>query len=110
MCGDNNGGNSSKEMQLMRESLDQQTLQTRQALAQLVMLRDQLITETNARIEAQVRDCGGANFFEMYIHSFNYQCFVGSLRPELSSCYSKIASCSSTWPRLAVSLRTIDQV
>lgn len=39
---------------MMRESLDQQTLQTRQALAQLVMLRDQLITETNARIEAQV--------------------------------------------------------
>lgn len=57
MCGENNGGgsaNSSKEMQLMRESLEQQTLQTRQALAQLVMLRDQLITETNARIEAQV--------------------------------------------------------
>lgn len=57
MCGDNNGGsggNSSKELQMMRESLDQQTLQTRQALAQLVMLRDQLITETNARIEAQV--------------------------------------------------------
>lgn len=44
-----------KEMQMLRESLDQQTLQTRQALAQLVVLRDQLITETNARVEAQVR-------------------------------------------------------
>lgn len=42
------------EMQRLRESLEQQTLQTRQAMAQLVMLRDQLITETNARIEAQV--------------------------------------------------------
>lgn len=41
-------------MQQLRESLEQQTLQTRQAMAQLVMLRDQLITETNARIEAQV--------------------------------------------------------
>lgn len=43
-----------KEMQQLRELLDQQTVQTRQALTQLVMLRDQLITETNARIEAQV--------------------------------------------------------
>lgn len=38
----------------MRESLEQQTLQTRQALAQLMLVREQLITETNARIEAQV--------------------------------------------------------
>lgn len=48
-----------KEMQMLRESLDQQTLQTRQALAQLVVLRDQLITETNARVEAQVRTSNG---------------------------------------------------
>lgn len=38
----------------MRDSLEQQTLQTRQALAQLMLVREQLITETNARIEAQV--------------------------------------------------------
>lgn len=45
---------SSNEMQQMRDSLEQQTLQTRQALAQLMLVREQLITETNARIEAQV--------------------------------------------------------
>lgn len=38
----------------MREQLEQQTIQTRQALAQLMLVREQLITETNARIEAQV--------------------------------------------------------
>lgn len=41
-------------MQQMREQLEQQALQTRQALAQLLLVREQLITETNARIEAQV--------------------------------------------------------
>ena len=45
---------TSKEMQQMREQLEQQTLQTRQALAQLMLVREQLISETNARIEAQV--------------------------------------------------------
>lgn len=39
----------------MREQLEQQTLQTRQALSQLMLVREQLITETNARIEAQVK-------------------------------------------------------
>lgn len=29
-------------------------MQTRQALSQLMLVREQLITETNARIEAQV--------------------------------------------------------
>lgn len=48
------GGTTSKEMQLMRDSLEQQTLQTRQALTQLMVVREQLIAETNARIEAQV--------------------------------------------------------
>lgn len=51
------GPASSKEMQSMRDSLEQQTLQTRQALTQLMVVREQLIAETNARIEAQV------NFF-----------------------------------------------
>lgn len=42
----------------MREQLEQQALQTRQALAQLMLVREQLISETNARIEAQVRFAG----------------------------------------------------
>lgn len=44
-----------KEMQQLREQLEQQALQTRQALSQLMLVREQLISETNARIEAQVR-------------------------------------------------------
>lgn len=34
-------------------------MQTRQALAQLMLVREQLISETNARIEAQVSSVGG---------------------------------------------------
>jgi carboxyl-terminal PDZ ligand of neuronal nitric oxide synthase protein len=45
---------TSREIQLLREQLEQQSIQTRQALAQLMMVREQLISETNARIEAQV--------------------------------------------------------
>lgn len=45
----------SAEMQLLHEQLEQQALQTRQALSQLMLVREQLITETNARIEAQVQ-------------------------------------------------------
>lgn len=41
-------------MQKLREQLEQQALQTREALGQLMLVREQLITETNARIEAQV--------------------------------------------------------
>lgn len=41
---------------VLRKQLDQQTLQTRQALAQLMLVREQLISETNARVEAQVSD------------------------------------------------------
>lgn len=44
-----------KEMHQLREQLEQQALQTRQALSQLMLVREQLISETNARIEAQVR-------------------------------------------------------
>lgn len=47
---------TAKEMQQMREQLEQQALQTRQALSQLMLVREQLISETNARIEAQVRN------------------------------------------------------
>lgn len=43
-----------QEMQKMREQLEQQAIQTREALSQLMLVREQLITETNARIEAQV--------------------------------------------------------
>lgn len=45
---------TSNELHQMHEQLEQQTLQTRQALSQLMLVREQLITETNARIEAQV--------------------------------------------------------
>lgn len=45
---------TSNELHQMHEQLEQQTMQTRQALAQLMLVREQLITETNARIEAQV--------------------------------------------------------
>lgn len=43
------------EIQHLRDQLDQQALQTREALFQLMQVREQLISETNARIEAQVR-------------------------------------------------------
>ncbi|XP_053685183.1 capon-like protein isoform X1 [Sabethes cyaneus] len=46
---------ASKEIVSLKEQLDQQNLQTRQILAQLVLVREQLITETNVRIEAQAR-------------------------------------------------------
>lgn len=45
---------SSKEVQQLKENLEQQTMQTRQAFSQLMLVREQLISETNARIEAQV--------------------------------------------------------
>lgn len=51
----NSGGDVSKEVHILREQLQQQSQHTKQALAQLMLLREQLITETNARIEAQVR-------------------------------------------------------
>ena len=42
----------------LRDQLDQQQQQTRQVLAQLMLVREQLISETNARMEAQVRGEG----------------------------------------------------
>ncbi|CRK92821.1 CLUMA_CG006261, isoform B [Clunio marinus] len=44
-----------RELQILKEQLQQQTQQTKQALAQLILVREQLLTETNARIEAQAR-------------------------------------------------------
>ncbi|XP_062552141.1 uncharacterized protein LOC134217415 isoform X2 [Armigeres subalbatus] len=44
---------ASKEIITLKEQLDQQQLSTRQVLTQLMLVREQLITETNARIEAQ---------------------------------------------------------
>ncbi|XP_063699323.1 capon-like protein isoform X2 [Culicoides brevitarsis] len=46
---------NTRELKQLREQLEQQSLQTRQALAQLMLVREQLLTETNARIEAQAR-------------------------------------------------------
>lgn len=43
------------EIQNLRDQLEQQAMQTREALFQLMQVREQLISETNARIEAQVR-------------------------------------------------------
>lgn len=45
---------STKEVQQLRDLLEQQTLQTRQTVAQLTLVKEQLISETKARIEAQV--------------------------------------------------------
>lgn len=42
------------QLQLLRERLDQQAQQTRAAVAQLLLLRDQLAAEQAARCEAQV--------------------------------------------------------
>lgn len=42
------------EAQLLKEQLEQQTQNTRAALAQIQLLRDQLAAESAARIEAQV--------------------------------------------------------
>lgn len=42
------------EADKLRAQLEQQTLQNQQTLEQLVMIRNQLISETNTRIEAQV--------------------------------------------------------
>ncbi|XP_037904236.1 capon-like protein isoform X4 [Hermetia illucens] len=46
---------STKEVQQLRDLLEQQTLQTRQTVAQLTLVKEQLISETKARIEAQLR-------------------------------------------------------
>jgi len=42
------------EITQLKDQLEAQALQTRQALGQLMLVREQLISETNARIEAQV--------------------------------------------------------
>lgn len=47
---------TTSEIQQLRDQLEQQALQTREALFQLMQVREQLISETNARIEAQVRN------------------------------------------------------
>lgn len=52
---DDSNKENSREFQMLKEQLQQQTQQTKQALAQLILVREQLLTETNARIEAQAR-------------------------------------------------------
>lgn len=44
------------QLQLLRERLEQQVQQTRAAVAQLLLLRDQLAAEQAARCEAQVSE------------------------------------------------------
>lgn len=44
------------EIQLLRERLEQQSQQTRAAVAHARLLQDQLAAETAARVEAQVND------------------------------------------------------
>lgn len=44
------------QLQLLRERLEQQAQQTHAAVAQLLLLRDQLAAEQAARCEAQVCD------------------------------------------------------
>lgn len=68
LCQDKDGGldvgslatqtplTASREMSSLREQLDQQQQQTRQVLAQLMLVREQLISETNARMDAQVSE------------------------------------------------------
>jgi hypothetical protein len=51
---DDSNKENSREFVMLKEQLQQQTQQTKQALAQLILVREQLLTETNARIEAQV--------------------------------------------------------
>ncbi|XP_055322285.1 capon-like protein isoform X8 [Sitodiplosis mosellana] len=46
---------TASEIQHLRDQLEQQAMQTREALFQLMQVREQLISETNARIEAQAR-------------------------------------------------------
>jgi carboxyl-terminal PDZ ligand of neuronal nitric oxide synthase protein len=62
---DDSNKENSREIQQLREQLQQQTLQTKQALAQLLLLKEQLMSEQNARIEAQVKS--SQNFFKRII-------------------------------------------
>ncbi|KAH8242348.1 hypothetical protein KR032_001570 [Drosophila birchii] len=55
------------EITQLKDQLEAQALQTRQALGQLMLVREQLISETNARIEAQV--CVQEEIF--FIRRFN---------------------------------------
>lgn len=98
----------------MREQLEQQASQTREALFQLMQVREQLISETNARIEAQVRFYN--SMFEA-VHSlteFNiFSCVINVLfdfhsflifvyRQERNSCCNRIENCLSIWLRWVV--------
>lgn len=57
------------EIHQLRDQLEQQALQTRQALSQLMLVREQLISETNARIEAQVSSSTPKNLFGHFLIS-----------------------------------------
>lgn len=92
------------EMQKLREQLEQQALQTREALSQLMLVREQLITETNARIEAQVRGCEliklskkGKNITDSHTH-----------RLVPNNFYNKIVNCWNIWHRWVVITKMIE--
>lgn len=99
-----------KEMQQLREQLEQQALQTRQALSQLMLVREQLISETNARIEAQVRWM--FFFVESFAHGNDsdfYKIYCVCLflsRHELNSCCNKTENYWNTWHHWVDTTRT----
>ena len=55
------------EIQLLRERLEQQSQQTRAAVAHARLLQDQLAAETAARVEAQVSVISFFYFFIFFV-------------------------------------------
>lgn len=54
---------SQHQVKLLRERLEQQSQQTQAAVAQLLLLRDQLAAEQAARCEAQVLEANLGQYF-----------------------------------------------
>lgn len=101
------------EIQQLRDQLEQQALQTREALFQLMQVREQLISETNARIEAQVRikmilyivECENRKSNLMHVNVFDFYRFHNLYiicRRERNSCCNRIENYWSIWHLWAV--------